>query len=194
MMNVALALVALRRPRRELLWLAPLLLLYMLPALPAPTAGSHTARLVQPNVHPDDMQHRDRAVQQEHLARMRQLSTATATGLDATSPELLIWPEYPVPGYFFDDPGFRAYMEDLARQTNAHVILNAIAFRDDDRGRPLNSALVLSPRGELLLDQIREAFKHLAHALLVELRVLSNLADNLGLGHALRSSHLRFLL
>jgi apolipoprotein N-acyltransferase len=122
----------------------------MLPALPAPTAGSHTARLVQPNVHPDDMQHWDRAVQQEHLARMRQLSTATATGLDATSPELLIWPEYPVPGYFFDDPGFRAYMEDLARQTNAHVILNAIAFRDDDRGRPLNSALVLSPRGELL--------------------------------------------
>jgi apolipoprotein N-acyltransferase len=150
MMNVALALVALRRPRREMLWLAPLLLLYLLPALPAVKPGDHTARLVQPNVHPDDMQHWDRAVQREHLARMRQLSTETATALDATPPELLIWPEYPVPGYFFDDPGFRAYMEDLARQTNTHVILNAIAFRDGDRGRPLNSALVLSPQGELL--------------------------------------------
>jgi apolipoprotein N-acyltransferase len=150
MMNVALAQVALRRPRRQLLWLALLLLLYLLPALPPPAAGSHTARLVQPNVHPDDMQHWGRAIQQQHFARMYQLSTEAHAGLGATPPELLIWPEYPVPGYFFDDPGFRGYMEDLARRTNAYVILNAIAFRDGDRSQPLNSALVLSPQGELL--------------------------------------------
>ena len=38
-MATALALVVLRRPRRELLWLAPLLLLVLLPRLPAAQRG-----------------------------------------------------------------------------------------------------------------------------------------------------------
>jgi apolipoprotein N-acyltransferase len=41
-------------------------------------------------------------------------------------------------------------MADLAHQTGAHIILNAIAFRDAEGRQPLNSALVLNPAGELL--------------------------------------------
>src|SRR4051812_11293990 len=49
-------------------------------------------------------------------------------------------------------------------------------------------------RAKLLLDQIRQSLKDLTDALLVELRVLSNVRDNLSLGHALRSSHMHILL
>jgi len=150
MMNVALALVVLRRPRRDLAWLFPLALLYVLPELPPAQPGYHPVRLVQPNVHPDQMLQWNSQRQREHLARMRDLSTDAADAMDPTPPELLIWPEYPVPAYYFEDPAFRSYMADLARQTGAHVILNAIAFRDGEGRQPLNSALVLSPEGELL--------------------------------------------
>jgi apolipoprotein N-acyltransferase len=81
---------------------------------------------------------------------MRVLSTEAAEAMDPAPAELLIWPEYPVPAYYFDDPGFRSYMGDLARQSGAHVIFNAIAFRDTERRQPLNSALVLNPEGELV--------------------------------------------
>jgi len=40
-------------------------------------------------------------------------------------------------------------------------------------------------RAKLLLDQIRQSLKDLTDTLLVELRVLSNVRDNLSLGHAL---------
>ena len=150
MMNVALALAALRRPRRELAWLAPLVLLYAVPELPPLQPGAHVARLVQPNVHPDQMLQWNSQRQREHLARMRVLSTEAAEAMDPAPAELLIWPEYPVPAYYFDDPGFRAYMADLARQSGAHVIFNAIAFRDTAGRQPLNSALVLNPEGELV--------------------------------------------
>ncbi len=52
MLGCAVALVALRRPRREMLWLLLLLpvILPVLPTLPPPRPGTELVRVVQPNI------------------------------------------------------------------------------------------------------------------------------------------------
>jgi apolipoprotein N-acyltransferase len=152
MMNVAVALVLLRRPRVQLAWLALLPLLFLLPALPEPKPGTSTARLVQPNIHPDALISGvwTPARSAQHLERMKALSTVEADEIDPTLPQLLIWPEYPVPAYFFDSPGWRAFMENLARQVGAYFIFNTVAFEETNGRRPLNGAVTLSPSGAVV--------------------------------------------
>ena len=71
--------------------------------------------------------------------------------LDPTPPELLIWPEYSVPLYFFDSERHRLLAELVARTVNVPFLFNTVAFREvDGVRRPLNSAVVLSPDGEVL--------------------------------------------
>ena len=153
MMNVAVALVVLRRRRRELLWLFILPLLYLLPPVPPQEAGTETVRLIQPNIHPDELLEkrwtRRRAV--EHLARMEALSTEAGSEYEPEHASLLIWPEYPVPAYYFDDAGFEVFMTELARKARAHVVFNTVAFqRDGDKTYPLNSAVTLDPDGNMI--------------------------------------------
>ena len=50
MMAAALALRLLGRPRKELAWMAALLLLFLLPPLPDAQPGRETALLVQPDL------------------------------------------------------------------------------------------------------------------------------------------------
>ena len=151
MMNVAIALVILRRPRRELAWLILLPLLYLLPAVPPPEAGRETVRLIQPNIHPDELlgERWTRRRAAEHLARMEALSTEAGSEPERAS--LLVWPEYPVPAYYFDDPGFEVFMTRLARKSRAYVVFNTVAFqRDGEETVPLNSAVTLDPDGNLI--------------------------------------------
>ncbi len=152
MMNAAVALLVLRRPRRELAWLAVLPLLFLLPPLPQGDAGRQAVRLVQPNVHPDELIEEPwTAVRaRRHLERMEKLSTEIADAIDPSPPALVIWPEYPVPAYYFDSPGWRSFMEALARKTGAYLIFNTIAFRASEPRRPLNAAVVLDPGGTLI--------------------------------------------
>ena len=121
LMNVALASALLRKPRRQLAWLLLLPALYLLPALPAPETGDTGVRLIQPNVNPDEVVGRgwSRHRLAEHLDRMEFLSTEAAASSESISPELVIWPEYPLSGYFFADPSYRSFMERLARKTDA---------------------------------------------------------------------------
>lgn len=151
MMNAGLAVVLLRRPRKELLWLAVLPLLYLLPALPNPRTGDNTVRLVQPNVHPDLLKQGGwtAAAATEHMRRMSALSTRKSQAFDGP-PELLIWPEYPVPAYYFDSENSKAFMEQIARRSGAYFIFNTVAFVDAERRHPLNAAVTLSPSGELV--------------------------------------------
>ena len=151
MMNVGLALVLLRRPRQELFCLAALPLLYLLPTLPNPRAGDNTVRLVQPNVHPDLLKQGGwtAAAATEHMRRMGALSTQQSQAFDGP-PELLIWPEYPVPAYYFDSENSRAFMAHVARKSGAYFIFNTVAFEDAERRHPLNAAVTLSPSGELV--------------------------------------------
>src|SRR6266852_3398914 len=50
MLGCGVALIALRRPRRELSWLLPLPLLLILPATPRPAVPTQRALVVQPNI------------------------------------------------------------------------------------------------------------------------------------------------
>ena len=54
MLNVALALAFLRRPRIELAWLAALLFIVLLPRMPDAESGRESAVLVQPNISEDE--------------------------------------------------------------------------------------------------------------------------------------------
>ena len=152
LMNVALASALLAKSRRQLAWLVLLPLLYLLPALPPPATGDTGVRLIQPNVNPDEVVGRgwSRPRLAEHLDRMEFLSTEAATSSESISPELVIWPEYPLSGYFFADPSYRSYMERLARKTNAHLIFNTVDFEPSAERRPLNTAVTLNPSGEMV--------------------------------------------
>ena len=152
LMNVALAAALLRKPRRQLAWLLLLPTLYLLPALPPPETGDKGVRLIQPNINPDEVVGRgwSRRRLAEHLSRMEFLSTEAAASSESISPELVIWPEYPLPGYFFADPSYRSYMERLARKTDAYLIFNAVDFEPAAERRPLNTAVTLDPAGEMV--------------------------------------------
>jgi apolipoprotein N-acyltransferase len=84
------------------------------------------------------------------MRRMQVLSTRQSDVFDGEPPELLIWPEYPVPAYFFDNENSRKFMEQIARQSGAHFIFNTVAYEDAERRHPLNGAVTLSPSGELV--------------------------------------------
>jgi len=152
MMNVAVALLIWRRPRRESAALLVLPLLFLLPALPEGEEGDRVVRLVQPNVHPDEMIRGWTAERgRQHLERMLELSTRQAEQIDPAPAELLIWPEYSVPAYYFDSEVSREFMEQVARESGAHFIFNTMAFEDTHDGRrPLNSAVTLDPQGRFI--------------------------------------------
>lgn len=147
-MNAAVARTVLDRSARPLAALAPLLILFALPPLPVPGAGSETARLVQPNVHPDLMR-TDWVVEHgtAHLTTMLELSTRDEPG--GPKPSLLVWPEYPVSSYYFDEPASRAFLERVAREAGTTFIFNTISFEDGDRTRPRNSSVTLDRAGAL---------------------------------------------
>jgi apolipoprotein N-acyltransferase len=143
MMSTGLALALLRRPRIELLWLLVLPFLIFLPPLPAVHRGHATALLAQPNVSetaewtPESLERSE----QEQLS----LSLRGAMMQTAQPPSIIVWPEVPEPFYYFEDAHFRAYVDNLARATRAYLLLGIVAHTPD--GRPLNSAVLVSPQG-----------------------------------------------
>ena len=147
--NVAVALVLLRRPRRELAWLLLLLPLPLLPGLPDGETGDVPVRMVQPNVHPDEVVSGRWTPQRAGSHFLQMLEWSMQGGPE--QPELLIWPEYTVPVYYFNSARTRSAAEAAARATGAHMVLNTVAFtKVDGERRPLNSAIVLAPDGRLV--------------------------------------------
>ena len=151
--NAAIALLALRRPRRELAWLLLVLPLPLLPQLPDGETGDVPVRMVQPAVHPDEVVSGrwTAARASAHFLEMVRLSTQGGDTEIEEQPELLIWPEYTVPVYYFNSERVRGAAEAAARATGAHMVLNTVAFTEvDGERRPLNSAVVIAPDGRLL--------------------------------------------
>jgi apolipoprotein N-acyltransferase len=143
MMAAAVAVVCLRRPRTQLLWLAPVLLVSLLPALPPPDRGRHTALLVQSNMSETEdwnAESIDRAKRQQVMLSLKSALTQTEQ-----PPELIVWAEVPAPFYYFDDEVFRGYVNGLARAANAYVLIGTVAHTPS--GQPLNSAVLISPDG-----------------------------------------------
>jgi apolipoprotein N-acyltransferase len=139
-MSAATALVLLHRGRKELLWLTPIAALFLLPSLPAPQEGVETALLVQPNV-PEEQEWTP------ELTRGLQRRLVTAS-LSDTHPGLIVWPEVPGPLYYYRDSAFREQVALLARTAHAHLLFGTVA--NTPKGAPLNSAVTLTPEGELL--------------------------------------------
>jgi apolipoprotein N-acyltransferase len=144
MMGTAVALLALRRPRLDLVPLLAIPLVAFLPSLPAAERGAQTAVLVQPNISEEaDWTPQWIAAMQ---SRLLALTLKQAFADPAERPALIVWPEMPMPLYYYQDPAFRQEVNALARQAHAWLILNATPH--NPAGAPLNSALLVSPQGE----------------------------------------------
>jgi apolipoprotein N-acyltransferase len=140
MTGCGIALVVMRRPRRELAWLLILPLIYILPAPPVTpaTPPTHQALVVQPNIDTETEWTRALLDQTErHLALL-----SRSRGVD-----LVIWPEMPVPLYP-GDPAFVSYAAQIAQSSQSYFLFAAIGRTK--KGSPLNSALMIDPTGHVL--------------------------------------------
>src|SRR5579884_4264105 len=137
------ALVIRRRPRKLLAWLIVIPLLFLLPELPGPSEGAETAVLVQPNL-PTEAEWSPVAAEMLH----QHLVDLTERIAEAAPVYLVAWPEAPGPFYYYDDPGFRQKVQNLARATHAWFVFGTVA--ETLQGAPLNSAVLLAPDGHLV--------------------------------------------
>jgi apolipoprotein N-acyltransferase len=138
MTGCGLALIALRRPWKDLLPLAALPLLFLLPAAAPQTSGTESVQVVQPNVNTEA-----RWTTESFADFERQLS---ALSLDEPAP-LIVWPEAPAP-FYPDRPAFRTYISAIAKSAHANFLMGGVAYTP--AGAPLNSAFLLNPSGELV--------------------------------------------
>lgn len=138
MLGCAVAVVALRRPRRELAWLAVLAALLFFPRAPRRTEGAHKALVVQPNIDTELQWTRDVLdLTEQKLALLSRQPDA----------DLIVWPEVPAP-FYTDDPRFLAYLGQVARDGQADFLAGVVAYTPSRQ--PLNSAILLSPTGEMV--------------------------------------------
>ena len=143
MIACAVALIVVRRPRRELVWLFAVPLLLLLPAPPAATHGAQHALLVQPNL--------DTEMEwtQASLLRVeRDLALLSRSSKDeGNGPPFIIWPEVPAP-FYPSDAEFRNYVENIARANQAYLLFGGVAY--NSANAPLNSAFLMDPSGSMI--------------------------------------------
>ncbi len=140
---VAIALIVLRRQRKELMWLLLLVPVIVLPAIPAPEAPTESAVVVQPNLNEEEQWTPASAqAMHEHLI---DVSTQAAM---ANPPRLIVWPEAPGTFYYTRDPEFHERADELAVQTHSYFLFGTVAFTPE--GAPLNSAIMLKPDGSVV--------------------------------------------
>jgi apolipoprotein N-acyltransferase len=134
MLACAVALIAIRRSRRELAWLLILPLIYLLPQ-PAPPRATRQALVVQPNV--------DSEVQWTGEL-LGQTETELALLSRTRDADLVIWPEMPVPLYL-TDPSMIRYAGTIAQSAQTYFLFGAVGRTK--KGAPLNAAMMIDPAG-----------------------------------------------
>jgi apolipoprotein N-acyltransferase len=137
MMGTVVGLVVLRRPRLQLAPLLAVPLILLLPRPPAPQRGTEVAGLVQPNL----SETADWTPEwiRETRAHIEVLTLSTVPA------RLIVWPEAPMPLYYYEDTATREWVDGMARRTGAFLLVNATPHTSS--GAPLNSALLISPDG-----------------------------------------------
>jgi len=133
--------VLLLRRWRELVWLLPLAVVPLFPAMPEPQIGTQFADVVQPNM-PEETEWSWAALRSSER-RLTELSLSQAEGA-----QIIIWPEVPGPFYFYSDPVFRDVATKIAREAHTYFLFGTVA--QTPSGSPLNSAVLLSPDGEVV--------------------------------------------
>jgi apolipoprotein N-acyltransferase len=142
LMGTTVAVLILNRNRRDLYWLAVTPALLLLPALPAPVAGTETAVAIQPNMSEDEQWTQASAARsRDHLIAISR-EAALRNGA-----RLILWPEVPGPLYYYQDFTFREEAARLARDTHAQFLFGTVG--ETPQGAPLNSAVLLRPDGDL---------------------------------------------
>lgn len=140
-----LTFVALRRPRRQLAWLAPLLILPLLPAIGYREPPNETAVTMQPAL--DESAPWTPAAIEKETKNLAYETLAEALRPDQPKPTLLLWPEVPAPMYYYADAKFRDAVSQTARLSSASFLLGTVAYTT--HGEPLNSAVMLGADGRL---------------------------------------------
>ncbi len=138
MTGCAVALLALRGAKAELLPLLVLPGLLLLPALPQPVAGKELVQVVQPDVDTEARWTEESFAAFE--ARLRTLS------LDEQAP-LIVWPEAPAP-FYPSRPAFFKYLAGIAQDSHASFLMGGVAYATNDA--PLNSAFLFDASGKLI--------------------------------------------
>jgi apolipoprotein N-acyltransferase len=146
MFSCALALLLVRRPRWELLWLVTLVMPVALPGAPGPTVGSRRALVVQPNIDTELQWTEDNVRDTEQKLAL----LSRAPGAD-----LILWPEVPAP-FYVTDAQFRDYTARIAQKKGTDDIstptagtpflFGAVGFTP--LREPLNSAVMLDSSGK----------------------------------------------
>ncbi len=116
-------------------WLAAFAILPLLPAVPAPHAGTERVRVVQPNIDTEaEWSPETMAVLQQRMVLLSEPANA----------RLIVWPEAPAPFYPETD-SFRKYMGDLARDAQVPILMGGAGRTP--AGDPLNSAFLFEKDG-----------------------------------------------
>lgn len=134
----------LRWDRMQLAWCAPLLGLYLLPALPEVKAGDMNAQVVQPNL-PEDVRMSDEE-QAKAFDKLARITLSGALDPSRPKPSLLLWPEMPISPYYEVDAVFRAQAGSLARLSGVPFLFGTVRF--DKQSNPFNTAQLLTGTGD----------------------------------------------
>lgn len=113
------------------------------PAIPA----DHVALLVQANVPILEGSDWTKPYFNDTL---RDLAALSVDSQGAPHPDLIVWPENPAP-FYNGDPLFRDAVSNVARQTNAWLLVGSVGIRNATPGTATemyNSAALVSPNGE----------------------------------------------
>lgn len=118
-----------------------------------PIPGDTEAILVQTNL--PQQEEFDRYWVYKNAAELDQLDRLTIQAArlqNSSSPPLILWPEVPVSFYFHHDPTIRDRFLHLAQATGSHLLFGIVDYRAGEGGKvhPLNSAVLLTPRGEFV--------------------------------------------
>jgi apolipoprotein N-acyltransferase len=143
LISAVVALLILRRGRRNMYWLAIVPVLLLFPDLPARETTTQTALILQPNMSEEEQwtiesaaQERDHIIRESHEAAERSNS------------QIIIWPESPGPLYYYRDPRFHEEAMQLAQATHNYFLFGTVA--ETKEGAPLNSAVLLRPDGAIV--------------------------------------------
>ena len=138
MLSCAVALLLVRRPRSELLWLAALVVLIALPSAPSPVTGVRRVLVVQPNIDTEMQWTEDNVRDTEQ--KLAALSRAAGA-------DLILWPEVPAP-FYVSDAAFRDYTARIAQTDGTPFLFGAVGFTP--QREPLNSAVMMDPSGKIV--------------------------------------------
>jgi len=138
MLGCAVSLLVMRRPIRQLFWLAALAILFALPGLQHPAPGSRKALVMQPNIDTEMRWTED---------TLRDLERKLALLSRTSGADIILWPEVPAP-FYVNDPAFRDYTAHIAQTSTVPLLFGAVGFTT--QREPLNSAVMLDPAGKIL--------------------------------------------